>query len=61
MRYLARTGSGISRHELLREAGGLFGYSRMAAKSRGHLEAILDHGVRQGLLLDDGPTIAVAS
>jgi hypothetical protein len=61
MRYLARTGAGISRHELIRETGGLFGYSRMAAKSRGHLEAIIEHGVRQGLLVDDGATIVVAS
>jgi hypothetical protein len=61
MRYLAKTGAGISRDELIRETGGLFGYSRMAAKTRGHLEAIIDHGVRQRLLVDDGATIAVAS
>jgi hypothetical protein len=60
MRHLAKPGVGISRDELIRETGGLFGYSRMAAKTRGHLEAIIDHGVRHGLLVDDGATIAVA-
>ena len=37
MSYLARIGQGISRDELLRETAVLFGYSRMAAETRGHL------------------------
>jgi hypothetical protein len=60
MRYLAKTGVGISRDELIRETGGMFGYSRMATKTRDHLEAIIDHGVHQGDLLDDGVAVTVA-
>ena len=58
MSYLARS-AGISRDELLRETAGLFGYSRMAAKTRGHLEAVLNHGIRRGALRDDGASISV--
>lgn len=59
MRYLAKTGVGISRDELVRETAALFGYSRMAAKTRGHLEAIVNHGVQRGRLHDDGSAIVV--
>ena len=59
MSYLARIGQGISRDELLRETAVLFGYSRMAAKTRGHLEAVLNHGIRLGALRDDGASISV--
>jgi hypothetical protein len=59
MRYLAKTGVGISRDELVRETAALFGYSRMAAKTRGHLEAIVNYGVQRGRLHDDGSAIVV--
>jgi hypothetical protein len=59
MRYLAKTGGGISRDELVRETAALFGYSRMAAKTRGHLEAIVNHGIQRGRLHDDGSAIVV--
>lgn len=57
MRFLAKTGAGISRDELVRETAALFGYSRMGAKTRGHLEAIVNHGVQRGRLHNDGSAI----
>ena len=58
MRYLAKAGLGISRDELVRETAALFGVQRPAGK-REHLEAIIDYGVRGGLLDDDGSVISV--
>jgi hypothetical protein len=45
MCHLARTGLGISRDELIRETAAVFGYSRLASRLKGHLEAVLDHGI----------------
>lgn len=57
MRYLARTGAGISRDELVRETAVIFGTCRLTPKPRGHLELVLDHGVRKGHLVDAGDII----
>ena len=61
MRYLARTGAGISRDELVKETAALFGYSRIAAKARSHFEAVVNYGVQRGQLCDDGSAIVVES
>jgi hypothetical protein len=50
MCHFARTGLGISRDELIRETAAVFGYSRLASRLRGHLEAVLDHGIGLGRL-----------
>jgi len=58
MTYLAKTGLGISREELVRESAGLFGFTRMASKITAHLDAVIDHGVTLGVLFDDGQSIS---
>jgi hypothetical protein len=54
MVYLARIGHGITREDLSRETAALFGYSRVASKVRGHLEAVIGHAIALGHLRDDG-------
>ena len=61
MRYLAMTGAGISADELIHETGRLFGYSRMADKAHGHLDAIINHGMHEGVLRKDGSAIVIPS
>ena len=58
MAYLARTGLGISREELVRETAGLFGFARMASKITAHLDAVIDYGVTLSVLFDDGQSIS---
>jgi hypothetical protein len=57
MHYLAKTGLGISREELVRETAGLFGFTRMASKITAHLDAVIDYGITQRVLVDDGQSI----
>lgn len=61
MSFLARTGGGISRDELLRETALLFGTRRLTPKPRAHLESVLAHGVQLGQLRDDGAAITCGS
>ncbi len=61
MRFLARTGGGISRDELLRETALLFGTRRLTAKPRAHLEFVLARGVQLGQLHEDGAAITCGS
>jgi len=52
MRYLAKTGAGIGRDELVRETAAIFGTRRLTPKPRAYLELVLDHGIHEGHLVD---------
>jgi hypothetical protein len=61
MTYLARAGGGIASEELLRETNAIFGYGRLASRSRGILENVVRTGVRDGPLRLDGDVIVVGT
>ena len=57
MRFLARTGGGIERDELVRETALIFGTRRLTAKPKAHLEAVVGHAVKRGELVCDGDLV----
>jgi hypothetical protein len=57
MRFLARTGGGIERDELVRETALIFGTRRLTAKPKAHLEAVVGHAVKRGELACDGDLV----
>jgi hypothetical protein len=61
MTYLAWAGGGIASEELLRETNAIFGYGRLASRSRGILENVVRTGVHDGPLRLDGDLIVAGT
>ena len=61
MIYLAQTGLGISRDDLLRETAALFGLRRVAARTRARLATVLDDAVTSGQLIPNGDDISAST